>query len=163
MAATSLFVMENKVFSAYLFYCALILLKLLIMSPITITYRMLTNSFMNIEDTRAPVLGTRDPDKQKRALVPNESVNRVRRAHQNDIECIVPFTILGMLYVAIKPDFATAEFVFKVFAGARIAHTPIYILGVPQPARFVAFLVGFAVNMYMAMQVIMASKPELFH
>merc|ERR1712110_529110 len=33
----------------------------------------------------------------------NENVERVRRAHQNDIENILPFLILGFLYMFLTP------------------------------------------------------------
>lgn len=144
---------ENEVFAAFLFYGALVVLKLVIMSPITIMHRILLNNFMNWEDTK-PQFGEGDPEQRKRALVPNEHVNRVKRAHANDIENIVPFLILGFMYVAIKPEPAMAIWLFKMFAGARYAHTIIYLFHVRQPARFLAFLVGLAVNIFMAYQVI---------
>lgn len=39
---------------------------------------------------------------------------QVKRAHANDIENILPFLILGFMYVAIKPEPALAMWLFKV-------------------------------------------------
>lgn len=71
-----LFTTENEVFAAFLFYGALVVLKLVIMSPITIMHRILLNNYMNWEDT-GPPFASADPEQRKRALVPNEHVNRV--------------------------------------------------------------------------------------
>lgn len=155
---SSLFTIENEVFASYLFYGAIAVLKLVLMSPITITYRVVCDNYMNWEDTKHALMSNNTLEKRKRAMVPNETVNRVRRAHANDIENIVPFVILGLMYVAINPDAVVAVRIFKAFAAARIAHTVIYLLHIPQPARFFAFFVGFGVNVYMAFQVIVTLK-----
>ena len=43
----------------------------------------------------------------------NENVERVRRAHQNDIENILPFLILGFLYMFTNPAYATALLCYR--------------------------------------------------
>ncbi len=48
---------------------------------------------------------------------------------------------------------ATATFVFKTFAWARIAHTVIYCLGIPQPGRILSFTVGVICNTFMAKEL----------
>ena len=84
----------------------------------------------------------------------NEDVERVRRAHQNDIENIVPFLILGYLYIFTNPELSTALLLFRVFVVARILHTIVYINTIPQPARKYTFLVGIGVNLFMAFKII---------
>ena len=43
---------------------------------------------------------------------------------------------------------------FRLFAGARIFHTIVYLLVVPQPSRALAFFAGIFVNIYMAYKII---------
>lgn len=129
-------------------------MKLLVMSPITIMFRVTTGRYMNLEDVQ---FGEKDPEKQKRGLVPYEPINRVKRAHINDIENIVPFCIISLMYIATQPAVATAVLLFKVFTATRLAHSVIYLFAIPQPCRLIAFLVGFGVNIFMVEQVIMTA------
>ena len=51
----------------------------------------------------------------------NEDVERVRRAHLNDMENILPFFCLGILYIFTNPALSTAVFVFRLcFAKLRM-------------------------------------------
>ena len=94
----------------------------------------------------------------------------MRRAHQNDIENILPFLILGFLYMFTNPAYSTALLCYRcvllfsfehliishsrIFVGARIFHTIVYLLIVPQPSRALAFFAGIFVNIYMAYKII---------
>ena len=44
----------------------------------------------------------------------NENVERVRRAHLNDMENILPFFCLGLLYIFTNPAVSTALLVFRL-------------------------------------------------
>ena len=48
------------------------------------------------------------------------------RNHLNDIENIIPYVLVGGLYVLTKPDPTTAMWHFRAFTMARIAHTFVY-------------------------------------
>lgn len=67
---------------------------------------------------------------------------------------MIPFVLLGLLYVLTGPTLSTAVLVFRLFAGFRLLHTIVYMFVVPQPARAIAFFVGFGVNVYMAIEVL---------
>merc|ERR1711921_67987 len=110
------------------------------MSPLTGFYRMTRGAFANMEDA----------EKAKAMLVPNDDVERVRRAHLNDIENIVPFMLLALLYVGTQPDPSTALLHFKVFFYSRLLHTLVYVGKIRQPARALCFLTGFVTMMSMA-------------
>ena len=81
-------------------------------------------------------------------------MERVRRAHLNDMENILPFLILGFLYMFTNPAYSTALLVYRLFAGARIAHTISYVFVIPQPARALTFFVNHLINIYMAYTII---------
>ena len=83
---------------------------------------MFKKAFANPEDASGVpgskvVLG--DPD-----------VERVRRAHMNDLENVIPFVLLGGLYLATGPSAGTAGLLFKVFTAARYIHTFVYLFAV---------------------------------
>lgn len=80
-------------------------------------------------------------------------VERVRRAHRNDLENILPFFIAGLFYVLTNPEAFIAVNIFRAAAVARIVHTLVYaVVVVPQPSRAIAWFVCFAATAYMSVQ-----------
>ena len=76
--------------------------------------------------------GTVDPD-----------IERVRRAHQNDLENILPFLIIGLVFALTGPSIVPAAIYFIGFLVARVLHSVFYIASL-QPHRTVAFALGGA-------------------
>ena len=76
------------------------------------------------------------------------------RCHLNDLENVIPFVLIGLMYVATNPDPATALIYFRAFTTARLCHTVAYLLPLPQPSRALAFIGGFIVNVLMAVSVL---------
>ena len=74
------------------------------------------------------------------------------------MENIVPFVLIGLLYVSTSPSLLVAKLFFAIFMVTRIAHTIIYLNAVPQPARGLVFLAGFLINCAMVMSVIVHFK-----
>ncbi len=79
----------------------------------------------------------------------NEDVERVRRAHLNDMECIYVFLANAAFFLTTKPDAWLAVTLFRVFVGTRYLHTFFYLNQVRQPTRGLSFMVGHAVQFYM--------------
>lgn len=80
------------------------------------------------------------------------------RAHRNDLENILPFFVIGFLYVLIDPTPALAVNLFRAVGIARIVHTIVYaVVVVPQPSRALAFFVALGATVYMAIQVVIAT------
>jgi uncharacterized MAPEG superfamily protein len=71
----------------------------------------------------------------------DETIERIRRAHQNDLESILPFLAVGFFYAATGPSYSTEWWLFVSFTVGRILHTIFYALGL-QPWRTIAFEVG---------------------
>ncbi|XP_037938214.1 microsomal glutathione S-transferase 1 [Teleopsis dalmanni] len=148
-SVVELLTLDNAVFNAYMFWSAVLVIKMLAMSPLTATQRFKTKTFANPEDLRSSKLKVKFDD-------PN--VERVRRAHRNDLENILPFFVIGFLYVLTNPVAFVAINLFRAVAIARIAHTLVYAVHVvPQPARALAFMVAFASTAFMAVQVLCAA------
>jgi glutathione S-transferase len=142
---------DQDLFSAYAFYAGVVTLKMLVMSFLTARQRFANGVFISSEDIK----GHEKEYKAGQGL--SADIERVRRAHQNDIENIVPFAILGFLYIFTNPAYSTALFCFRLFAGARILHTLVYLLAVPQPARALCFFANIFTNIFMAYSIITAT------
>ncbi|XP_034944473.1 microsomal glutathione S-transferase 1-like [Chelonus insularis] len=92
----------------------------------------------------------------KMAIIPkakvvhdDPDVERSRRAHLNDLENILPWAISTALWLTTSPDTATVALLIKVFSIARIIHTIVYaVIVVPQPARFLSFLIAYLIIVY---------------
>lgn len=88
-------------------------------------------------------------------LKKDDDVERVRRAHLNDLENILPFFTAGFLYVLTEPNPDVAINLFRVAAIARILHTIVYgIYPVRQPARAICFMVCLIITLYFAISSI---------
>ncbi|KAM6161913.1 microsomal glutathione S-transferase 1 [Erethizon dorsatum] len=139
-------VMDNKVLMAFASYATVVLLKMMFMSTATGFLRLTKKVFANPEDCA----GFGKGENAKKYLRTDESVERVRRAHLNDLENIVPFLGIGLMYSLSGPDLSTALLHFRIFVGARLYHTVAYLLPLPQPNRGLAFFVGYGVTLSMA-------------
>ncbi|XP_072255971.1 microsomal glutathione S-transferase 1 [Pyxicephalus adspersus] len=137
---------DNEVFRAFATYVAVVLLKMMLMSLITSYYRLTRNVFANLEDAIGHVKG----GDAKKYVRTDERVERVRRCHLNDIENIVPFVGIGLVYTLSNPELSIALLHFRIFATSRILHTIFYLTPLPQPSRALSFFIGFLVNASMA-------------
>ncbi|KAL7743308.1 hypothetical protein ACLKA6_012472 [Drosophila palustris] len=141
--------LDNEVFRCYMGWTALLVLKMFAMSILTGLWRFISLTFANPEDLMSPKLKVKFDD-------PN--VERVRRAHRNDLENILPFFIIGLLYTLTNPSAFLAINLFRAVGIARITHTLVYaVVVVPQPARALSFFVALLATAYMALQVVLAA------
>ncbi|XP_041973587.1 microsomal glutathione S-transferase 1-like [Aricia agestis] len=144
MASISL---SDPAVRSYLVYSGVLSLKVLAMAFLTAKQRYKKKVFANEEDAKSAkgVVKLNDPD-----------VERVRRAHLNDLENIPAFWILGALYVTTSPSPWLATTLFRVFTASRIVHTIVYaVKPLPQPARALAFMFPMGIMWYMGVTVIM--------
>jgi len=139
--------LNNPVVRDFGFYCAVLVLKMLAMSPLTARHRLSKGIFISGED------GVFNKNGNK--VVVDEDIERVRRAHRNDLENIPLFFIIGALYVLTDPFAWTAKLVFLAFTVARVGHTVTYLNSL-QPHRFICFMVGAATTGFMALSVLLA-------
>ncbi|XP_011214612.2 microsomal glutathione S-transferase 1 isoform X2 [Bactrocera dorsalis] len=134
--------LDNPVFCCFLFWASVLVIKMLLMSLLTALQRFRNKVFPNQED-----LFFKDIEVQFN----DPHVERVRRAHRNDMENILPYFTMALLYICTNPNPTVACILFRVVAIARILHTLVYAFyPVPQPSRIIAFGVAFAITIYMA-------------
>ena len=82
---------------------------------------------------------------------PHPDIERVRRAHLNDLENIPVFIALAAVYMCVvKPDPWTAKSMFYGFTASRIIHTVLYLNEFPGSARAVCTFAGVKTCVYMA-------------
>ncbi|NXU14225.1 MGST1 transferase, partial [Pardalotus punctatus] len=150
--AKSTQLIDNEVFRAYATYAGIVLLKMMLMSLITAYFRMTRKAFANPEDAASLGKG----ESAKKYVRTDADVERVRRGHLNDLENIVPFVGIGLLYALSGPELSSALLHFRIFAGARILHTFAYLLALPQPSRGLSWAVGYSVTFSMAYRALKA-------
>ncbi|XP_053602049.1 microsomal glutathione S-transferase 1 [Plodia interpunctella] len=139
--------LSDPAVQSYALYSTILALKVLSMAFLTARARFSKKVFANEEDAVATTKGKvkyDDPD-----------VERVRRAHRNDLENIPAFWILGALYLTTGPAASTAANLFRAYTAGRLIHTFVYaIKPMPQPARGIAFGVPLFIMIFMGFKVI---------
>lgn len=102
---------------------------------------------MNPDDvafTKNGTVANNDPD-----------IERVRRAHLNDLENIPIWYIVTALWLTTGPSTWLAGILIKAFVFARITHTVAYAVCPMQPHRALSFFVGYSVTGYQAISTLL--------
>jgi glutathione S-transferase len=138
---------DNPAFNAYAISAALLCINLLGLWLYSGAVRSRTRTLINPED--AALLGgrpivERDPPE----------VARVLRAHANAMANVVPFLILGLLYVLLGAGRTGALAYFGVFTLARYIHSATYLVAL-QPWRTVSYVVGLLALVGLIVQVLL--------
>ncbi|CRL04416.1 CLUMA_CG017502, isoform A [Clunio marinus] len=139
--------LTNPVFRAYVFWSTVLVLKMLAMSILTGRQRFRTKTFANQEDLKSSSEKPKfdDPD-----------VERVRRAHRNDMENIPAFITVAFFYILTSPAEGLAINLFRIAGIGRIVHTVAYAIFQTQPARGIGWMLCYAITIYMGFQVLCA-------
>ncbi|XP_041766086.1 microsomal glutathione S-transferase 1-like isoform X1 [Anopheles merus] len=149
MTSSPFATINDAALRSYIFWSSVLVMKMLFMSPLTSLNRIRKMAFASPEDTRMI----------SKKLVPkydDPDVERVRRAHQNDLENILPFFVIGFLYLLTNPAPWLAINLYRLVAASRILHTIVYaVVVIPQPARFLAFVGAMMPTAYMTLQTIL--------
>ncbi|XP_066579584.1 prostaglandin E synthase [Amia ocellicauda] len=137
---------SSEVFCCFAFYAMLLLLKMYFVAILTGQLRLRRKAFANPEDAlRHGGLKFYRRD---------EDVERCRRLHRNDLECILPFLLIAVLYCQLEPSPAMARFYFRSFFLARVAHTFAYLYALPAPSRSLAYTLGLLPCLSMALKIL---------
>jgi len=79
---------------------------------------------------------------KRQPAAPDEQIERIRRAHRNDLEEVLPFLIVGLLVaVSHALSYPVAAWLFILFTVARYLHSISHVFGL-QPWRSIFFGVG---------------------
>ena len=140
--------MNDAAFRAYAIACSLLVFKMFAAAILTASTRARSKQFINPEDVR--VLGGTGVQEE------HPDVQRMLRLRRNDLENILPFFTVALIFVLIGASAFAAQVYFYTFTGARIVHTITYVAKL-QPWRTVAFVVGVACMVGMLVQILMAA------
>ncbi len=148
----SAFNLGNPVFVSYMVAAAIMVLKIVGQSWITV-YRMLKTDagLINPEDIRK---GPTNRNPRPEQLEHNDYVDRSRRVQRNDLENIPAFLACGLVFVAAGPSLLLANILFAVFVVSRLVHTVAYMTKRSHETRATLFTIGSAVTIIMAVYVL---------
>eukprot|EP01091_Cochliopodium_minus_P011507 TRINITY_DN3276_c0_g1_i1.p1 TRINITY_DN3276_c0_g1~~TRINITY_DN3276_c0_g1_i1.p1 ORF type:complete len:104 (-),score=23.89 TRINITY_DN3276_c0_g1_i1:88-399(-) len=90
---------------------------------------------------------------QKRIEEAKPIIDHAYALHTNDMENLYVFFTLGLLYSLTNPSETIAKVLFYGFTFARILHTFSFLFKL-QPWRALTYLVGFFINVYLAISVL---------
>nr|XP_033772859.1 prostaglandin E synthase-like isoform X1 [Geotrypetes seraphini] len=138
--------LRNEAFSSFVLYATLLVIKMYLLAILTGQLRLRRKAFANPEDAvRHGGLKycRKDPD-----------VERCRRLHRNDMECIFPFLFIGVLYCMLDPSPTIAKVHFQIFFLARLLHTIAYLFALRAPIRSLAYTLGQIPCFSMAIKIL---------
>lgn len=84
----------------------------------------------------------------------DEDVERVRRAHRNDLENVLPWFIMTAIWLTTGPSHIIACWLIRIFVVARILHSVVYAMLAKQPWRGLLFFIGFTITTYEAIMTL---------
>jgi glutathione S-transferase len=144
---------DNPVFAAFAVSAAIMVLKAVAMSWLTVLRMMqVKGGFRAPEDLRRTPLNPAPDPKQ---LLPDERVERIRRIQQNDLENLPFFFMAGALYVLTDPSPGLAQWLFYGYVVSRLLHFAAYVSGQIHDIRATLWTVGSLIIVYMAVMVLL--------
>jgi glutathione S-transferase len=148
----SLLSFENPAFTAFAISAAIMVLKAVAMSWLTVARMMqVKGGFRSPEDLRRTLLN-RTPDPKQ--LLPDERVERIRRIQQNDLENLPFFFMAGALYVLTDPPLGLAQLLLYGYVVSRLAHFAAYISGQIHDIRATLWTVGSLIIVFMTVMAL---------
>ena len=147
--------LQNPVFAAYAVAAALMILKVVAMSWLTVVRMMRAKGgFRAPEDLRKTPF---NPEPDPAQLAPNEPVERVRRIQMNDLENVPFFLAAGLLFVFTEPSPHVAHWLFYGYVATRLAHFVAYLTAQSHEVRAALWTPGSLILIYMAVRILIAA------
>jgi glutathione S-transferase len=116
--------LQNPVFATYVIAAAIMILKAVAMSWLTVARMVQENGgFRAPEDLRKTPF---NPNPDPKQLLPNERVERIRRIQMNDLENLPFFLVAGLLFVFAEPSLLWARLLFYGYVVSRLLHFAAY-------------------------------------
>jgi len=123
----------NEKYENLAFYGTILVLKVMIMSLLTARQRRKNGALRSSEDAK---LLPNNPDESeiKLALEPIEDVERVRRAHRNDLEVVFNFILVVFFAISSGSDQENILNCLRFYTLCRFGHSLFYLNAI-QPHR----------------------------
>ena len=147
--------LENPVFATYAIAAALMILKAVAMSWLTVVRMMqVKGGYRAPEDLRRTVL---NPNPDPRQIEPDERVERIRRIQMNDLENLPYFLVAGLLYVATGPSLLAAQVLLYGYVLSRALHFWAYLSAQTHDLRATLWTIGSLFLIWMTLSVLWAA------
>mgnify|MGYP001363794310 CR=1 FL=1 len=147
--------LQNPVFATWIIAAALMILKAVAMSWLTVVRMMqVKGGYRSPEDLRKTPL---NPDPDPRQLEPDERVERVRRIQQNDLENLPFFLVAGLLFVVAQPELWLAQLLLYGYVVSRLLHFGAYITAQTHDVRATLWTVGSLILIAMTVIALLAA------
>lgn len=139
--------LSNPLFATYVIAASLMILKAVGMSWLTVQ-RMVSakGGYRAPEDLRKTPL---NPNPDPSQLLPNESVERIRRIQQNDLENIPFFLVGALIFVATAPPLALAQWLLYGYVASRFLHFIAYLTAQTHDMRAMLWTIGSLILIFM--------------
>lgn len=147
--------LQNPVFATYVIAAAIMILKAVAMSWLTVFWMVRVNGgFRSPEDIRKTPLNPAPDPKQ---LDPDERVERVRRIHLNDLENVPFFLVAGLLFALCEPPLWLARVLLYGYVASRLLHFAAYYTARTHDTRAALWTVGSLILIFMTLWVLAAA------
>ena len=140
--------MDNVAFRVYAVCATILVFKLFVVTILTARARGRLKAFVNPED--AQMLGGAERAEE------HPEIQRLHRIHRNDLENILPFFAIGLIYALSGASALGAKAYFITFTVARVLHTVCYLAQL-QPWRTIMFGIGSLCMLGMMVQILIAA------
>lgn len=147
--------LQNPVFATWVIAAALMILKAVSMSWLTVVRMMQSRGgYRSPEDLRRTPL---NPDPDPKQLEPDERVDRIRRIQQNDLENLPFFLVAGLLFVFAEPSLWLARLLLYGYVVSRLAHFAAYLTAQTHDLRATLWTVGSLILIAMTVIALFAA------
>jgi len=147
--------LRDPAFATYAIASSIMILKAVSMSWLTVVQMMRANGgFRAPEDLRKTPL---NPNPNPHQREPVESVERVRRIQQNDLENLPFFLVAGFLFLFTHPSLVVAEWLFYGYVVTRLLHFAAYLSAQTHEVRAALWTPGSLIILYMAGRTLVAA------
>lgn len=147
--------LQDPVFATYVIAATIMILKAVSMSWLTVVQMTRANGgFRAPEDLRKTPL---NPNPNPEQTKPNESVERIRRIHLNDLENIPFFLVAGLLWTMTGPSLLEAQIVLYAYVITRMLHFAAYLSARSHDLRAMLWTPGSLILIYMAIRTLLAA------
>ncbi|CAG9861600.1 unnamed protein product [Phyllotreta striolata] len=134
---------NQDLLECYALYVGILLLKCFLMIPHVGLSRVYYKAPRNPED--GAIMNVK--------VYTNENVERIRRAHLNDLENIPFFIAISFLYLLTDPSVEPTKWIIRVYVLSRIVYTILYTV-FKTIWRIPVFEIGLFTNFYLCGSVI---------
>jgi len=140
--------LTNPLFATYTIAAAIMIIKVKSMSWLTVARMMkVKGGFRSPEDTKQSPF---NPNADPAQLDKNESVERIRRIHLNDLENVPFFLVAGLLFILTGPSLLLAQVLLYGYVVTRLLHFLAYLTAQLHDIRAALWTPGSLAIIYMA-------------